>query len=198
MLTCKDTVNEPFAVINADDYYGQESYAVLANALDALDASSKNYCMVGFLLSHTLSDHGSVTRGLCRSNVRGYLEALEEISGIEKTATGASFTAKDGSHHVLTGEELVSMNMWGFVPKVFADLEQEFVAFLRSGVSLPKSELVIPTTVGVLVSRGQATVRVLRTTSPWFGITHPADKPEVVRKVTSLVNSAKYPRNLWA
>lgn len=197
VLACKQAIAEPFAVINADDYYGQDSYAVLAKALGGMKADSTDYCMVGFMTRQTLSEHGSVTRGLCRSSAQGYLEGLEEVSGIEKDGNGARYKAADGSVKSLTGDELVSMNMWGFGPRIFADFEAQFVQFLTTSIAVPKSELVIPTAVGDLVARRKATVRVLSTTSPWFGITHPADKPATVAQIKALVAAGKYPTQLW-
>ncbi|MFW6155303.1 MAG: nucleotidyltransferase [Planctomycetota bacterium] len=196
-LTCSGRVRTPFAVINADDYYGRESYQVLSRGLDGLDPKSADYCMVGFRLSNTLSEHGSVTRGLARSDDRDYLQALEEVPGIEKVPGGARYTAADGSIRTLTGDELVSMNMWGFTAKVFADLRKALVKFLRQKRDEPKSELVIPTSIGHLIDAGKATVKVHSTHSQWFGITHAADRPEVMRKINQLVDAGVYPRALW-
>ncbi|NLF30685.1 MAG: nucleotidyltransferase [Planctomycetes bacterium] len=197
MLACSGVVRKPFAVINADDYYGREAYEVLSRGVDALDPASTDYCMVGFRLNNTLSEHGSVTRGVARSNADGYLQELEEVPGIEKTPTGARCATADGAEKTLSGNELVSMNMWGFTPKVFADLRRAFTAFLRRKIDEPKSELVIPTAVGDLITAGKATVKVLSTGSPWFGITHPADRPQVVGKINDLVERGVYPRRLW-
>ena len=197
MLTCGGRVRTPFAVINADDYYGRESYEVLSKGLDGLDPASTDSCMVGFMLSNTLSEHGSVTRGLARSDGRGYLKELEEVPGIEKTPAGARYVTPDGTAKTLTGDELASMNMWGFTAKVFADLRKAFVRFLREKRDEPKSELVIPTSIGHLIDAGKATVKVHSTHSQWFGITHAADRPAVVRKINALIDSGVYPRRLW-
>ena len=196
-LVARDAVDANCAVINADDYYGREAYEVLSRGVDALDPASTDYCMVGFRLNNTLSEHGSVTRGVARSNADGYLQELEEVPGIEKTPTGARCATADGAEKTLSGNELVSMNMWGFTPKVFADLRRAFTAFLRRKIDEPKSELVIPTAVGDLITAGKATVKVLSTGSPWFGITHPADRPQVVGKINDLVEAGAYPRRLW-
>jgi hypothetical protein len=134
---------------------------------------------------------------VARSNAQGCLEAMEEVSGIEKTAGGARYVAPDGTARTLTGNELVSMNLWGFTAKVFADFRKAFRTFLRKKIDEPKSELVIPTAVGDLITAGKATVKVHGTRSPWFGITHAADRPEVVRKINELVDSGAYPRQLW-
>ncbi len=197
VLTCSGRVRTPFAVINADDYYGRESYEVLSRGLDALEPQSTDYCMVGFKLRNTLSVHGSVTRGVARSDGRGYLQALEEIPGIEQIPGGARYSTPDGAERTLSGDELVSMNMWGFTAKVFADLRKDFVKFLRAKRDEPKSELVIPTAIGRLIDGGKATVKVHSTHSQWFGITHAADRPAVVAKINELVDAGVYPRRLW-
>lgn len=198
LLACADLVSSPFAAINADDFYGRESYEVLSKALDATSPDSREYSMVGFKLRNTLSDYGSVTRGLCRADSEGYLQSTVEVSGIERRSDGAYMQNNEGFTETLTGEELVSMNFWGFTPSVFGPLRNLFVRFLESSLEIPKSEFVVPTSVNELVSDRIASVRILQTGSVWFGITHPEDKTVVANNVARLIDAGAYPEKLWS
>jgi hypothetical protein len=197
VLTCSAAVAGPFAVINADDFYGRESYGVLSRFLDGAAWQQDEYAMVGFKLSNTLSEHGSVTRGLCRSTADQRLEGIVETSGIVCENGRIHVTDAAGGRNYLSPDQLVSMNMWGFTPAVFAPLAEEFRAFLRVHAQELKSELVIPTAVGSLIAQGKASVRVLGTTSKWFGITYPNDKEGVIAGIRELIARGEYPDNLW-
>lgn len=197
VLCSRGAVHEPFAMINADDFYGRDSFAVLARRLAAVPVESSAYCMVGFTLAKTLSEHGSVARGVCRTDDRGFLTDIRELLEVRRTATGAEDTGT-GSVVTLTGSEPVSMNMWGFTPHVFPQLEEAFRAFLAAQGRELKSECYIPMTVGDLVKTGRATCEVLRTMSSWFGATYADDKPLVQRSIRALVDAGEYPVSLWA
>ncbi len=198
ILVAKDKVKEPFVVINADDFYGHHGYSLMAEYLGALRNDSTDYGMVGFILRNTLSEHGSVARGVCAVDKGGFLADVEEITKIEKEGSGAKCPGKDGaSDRRLSGDETVSMNMWGFTPSIFAHLESQFRSFLATGVSDPKSEFFIPTVVNNLVKSSKARVRVLQSRDSWFGITYKEDKPVVVASIRELVGGGAYPGKLF-
>ncbi len=194
VLMAEDAIHEPFAVINADDFYGAEGYQVLAKHLTS---GSPDYAMVGFVLRNTLSDFGSVARGVSKADKDGYLQTVEELTKIERDGDHAKNTDPAGNVTKLTGDELVSMNMWGFTPQIFPLLRERFHQFLgRSGNEL-KSEHFVPTAVNELVSSGKARVKVLRTNDAWFGVTYREDRPRVVDSIAALVQKGKYPSKLW-
>ena len=196
ILCARDAVTTPFAVINADDFYGRDSFAVLARRLAAQAVDSTAYSMVGFTLKNTLSEHGTVTRGVCRTDARGFLADIQELSGVRRVDAVVECAGPDGPVR-LTGDEPVSMNFWGFTPRIFPQLEAEFRGFLTAHGSELKSECYIPTTIGSLVNQGQATCEVLRTTSSWFGATYAEDKPVVQASLAALVKQGEYPASLW-
>jgi UTP-glucose-1-phosphate uridylyltransferase len=192
VLTCAGAVDGPFAVINADDFYGRTSYQVLADFLRDTASDESAYGMVGFVLRNTLSDHGSVARGICRSGPDGMLEAITECTKIEKAGDGIRCDDQP-----LTGDEWASMNIWGFKPSIFAHLETEFAGFLARCGEDPKAEFFMPDVVGTLIAQRQATVRVLETDSTWFGATYTEDKATVVANIRALVDAGDYPVALW-
>jgi hypothetical protein len=189
ILLAGETLREPFAAINADDFYGRESFRVMA---DFLRAGGPDYTMIGYTLRNTLSEHGSVSRGVCECDAAGFLRAVVELTKIEKQGRGAH--AED---RLLSGDELVSMNFWGFTPALFPQLREQFSEFLRRSGQELKSECYIPTTVNELVASGAARVKVLRTSASWFGITYKEDKPQVVASILKLVAGGEYPPKLW-
>jgi UTP-glucose-1-phosphate uridylyltransferase len=189
ILMAEEAVHEPFAAINADDFYGRESCQVMA---DFLRAGGTDYAMIGYTLRNTLSEHGSVSRGVCECDAAGLLRAVVELTKVEKQGRGARAEGR-----VFSGDELVSMNFWGFTPALFPQLREQFTAFLRRSGQELKSESYIPTTVNELVASGAARVRVLRTTASWFGITYKEDKPQVVASILKLVAAGEYPPKLW-
>lgn len=198
ILCAKDAVHTPFAVINADDFYGRESYATLGQYLAGLQNSDLTYAMVGFTLKHTLSEHGTVARGVCQADGQGLLTDIQELTKIAKTATGAENRAEDCVVTHLNGEEPVSMNMWGFTPSIFPQLEKDFSAFLQAKGQELKSESYIPMAVGNLVKSRQATCRILRTSAAWFGVTYREDKAMVQASILAQVHQGNYPTSLWS
>jgi UTP-glucose-1-phosphate uridylyltransferase len=195
VLMAADIVREPFAVINADDFYGAESYRVLA---EHLRSGSADYAMVGFILRNTLSDFGSVARGVCRVDAEGYLATVEELTNIERDGQHASNTDQAGKITKLTGDEAVSMNYWGFTPQIFPQLREVFHHFLeRSGKEL-KTESYVPSAVNELLASGRARVKVLRSNDPWFGVTYREDRPRVVDSIGRLIAEGRYPAQLWS
>jgi UTP-glucose-1-phosphate uridylyltransferase len=198
ILCARDVVKTPFAVINADDFYGRDSYAVLGKKLSTNANNETRYNMVGFTLKNTLSDHGTVARGVCRQNDQGFLTDIQELLKIAKTDSGAQNVADDGTVTKLNGDEPVSMNMWGFTPSIFPQLETLFKKFLTEKGSELKSECYIPLSLGEIVKNGDGDCAVLRTSSSWFGVTYREDKPIVQASIQKLVNEGSYPSNLWA
>ncbi len=195
VLMAADAIREPFAVINADDFYGAESYRVLA---EHLQSGSPDYAMVGFILRNTLSDFGSVARGVCRVNSEGYLETVEELTSVVRDGDQAKNTDPAGRVTNLSGDEAVSMNMWGFTPPIFDQLSDVFNRFLeRSGKEL-KTESYVPSAVNELLAAGQARVRVLRSRDPWFGVTYREDRPRVVESIGKLIEAGSYSNQLWS
>jgi UTP-glucose-1-phosphate uridylyltransferase len=198
ILCARDVVKTPFAVINADDFYGRDSYAVLGKKLSTNANNETRYNMVGFTLKNTLSDHGTVARGVCRQNDQGFLTDIQELLKIAKTDSGAQNVADDGTVTKLNGDEPVSMNMWGFTPSIFPQLETLFKKFLTEKGAELKSECYIPLSLGEIVKNGDGDCAVLRTSSSWFGVTYREDKPIVQASIQKLVNEGSYPSNLWA
>jgi hypothetical protein len=189
ILAAEPVVRKPFTVINADDYYGRDSFVTIARHLTS---GSSDLAMVGFKLKNTLSEHGTVARGVCTVGADGYLVSVEECTRIEKTATGA----RDGDR-IFTGEELVSMNFWGFQPVVFAGLRESFTAFMHRSGNDPKAESYIPATITEMMAAGRARVRMLSSSSPWFGVTYKEDKPRVIASIARLIQQGEYPARLW-
>jgi UTP-glucose-1-phosphate uridylyltransferase len=198
ILCCKNMVKEPFGVINADDLYGTESYKILAAYLDVLSPASNAFALVGFKLVNTLSDHGHVTRGICEVDAQRRLKSVVERFKIEKTQSGARFQDEKNEWQPLKGDEIASMNMWGFTPAIFDHLERMFPLFLKTAVNNNKAEFLLPSIVDELIKEGRITMHVLDTPARWLGITYKEDKPEVVRNVGELVSRKVYPSPLWA
>ena len=194
ILVAAGAIHEPFAAINADDFYGAQGYRELAGHLTS---GSPDYAMVGFTLRNTLSDFGSVARGVCRVAGDDTLQTIVELTKIERDGNGARNTDADGNVTKLSGDEPVSMNMWAFTPRVFDQLRESFAQFLERSGSDPKAECLIPNTVGDLVRDGQARVKVLRTHDSWFGVTYREDRPRVIESVRALIAAGVYPEKLW-
>jgi hypothetical protein len=190
-----ETIHEPFAAINADDFYGAEGYRLLATHLQS---GTADYAMVGYTLRKTLSDFGSVARGLCQVSDAGYLQAVVELTKIERDGNGARDTNAAGQVSRLTGDEPVSLNLWGFTPAVFASLGKYFRDFLDRRGTEVSSECYLPSAVNDLVATGQARVKVLRTNDSWFGVTYREDRPRVVESIRQLIARGDYPERLWA
>lgn len=198
VLVARDAVRANFAVINADDFYGASGYAVLARHFSATGAQPKpRYAMIGYPLKQTLSEFGTVSRGLCATDSAGRLKQITEITKIEKNAGGAKYTDGAGATQQLTGAEIVSMNFWGFTPAVFPQLEQLFADFLVKNGGDPKAEFYLPTSISTLNERGAAEVALLTSSDSWFGITYREDLPSSKQALAELVAAGKYPAPLW-
>lgn len=198
---CKGVVNEPFAVINADDYYGRSAYTTLYNYLTGHEDSEIHpYAMVGYELKNTLTDKGSVARGICVTNEQGFLKDIVERTKIIKTETGAAFSEDDGVTYTdVSVDSLVSMNMWAFYPSIFELFDSALERFFKEDVSKNplKAECLIPTEVDKLLKAGQATVEVLSSQDKWFGVTYQEDKPFVKASIAELKEKGLYPKKLW-
>lgn len=193
ILMAADAIREPFAAINGDDFYGANSFRVLA---EHLSSGSPDFAMVGFVLRNTLSEFGSVARGVCKTNAEGYLESVTEMTKIERDGAGAKTTGADGKVLALTGNEPVSMNMWGFTTELFGQLRGLFVEFLNRSGKEEKSEFYIPMAVNELVRAKKARVKVLRSPDSWFGVTYREDRPFVVEGIRKLIARGDYPEKL--
>ena len=191
-------VNEPFAVMNADDYYGPRSFKVMASYLKRIrKADSTDYAMVGFQLKNTLSEFGTVSRGVCEVGRDGRLKKVVERLKIEKASGKVRYLDEDGQKHPLKGTETVSMNFWGFTPRIFSQLGGALDVFLAEKGKEEKAELLIPRVVDDLVKARQARVKVLKTPDSWFGLTYPDDKARVYEIIHKLVFKKVYPELLW-
>ncbi len=201
ILSAREAVTTPFMVINADDFYGRASYQRLADYLRQAAASGATekepLSMVGFRLRNTLSEHGTVARGLCQCDDAMNLRSVVEVTSIRKTANGAAYHAPGGGITELTGDELVSMNMWGFLPSFFPLLEDRFRRFMEEHGKSDKAEFYIPFAVDELIQAKRASTRVLTSNSQWFGVTYQEDKPVVVAALKALAEDGLYPTPLW-
>ena len=197
VLMGKDVIHEPFAVINADDFYGRDSFAVLGKALSEMGGKKNDYCMVGYRVGNTLSDSGSVARGVCETNAGGYLTTVVERTAIERIGGKVSFKDENGVLQTIGDNTPVSMNMWGFTPDYFAYSEDYFKEFLNENKENLKAEYFIPLMVNKLINDGTVRVKVLDTTSKWFGVTYAADRQGVVDKIQALVDAGEYPAKLF-
>ena len=202
VLCAKEEIgNAPFAVVNADDYYGKQAYKELYNFLSKIeDPASTDYCMVGYELGKTVTDNGSVARGVCVVDEQSYLTDIDERTKIEKYEGGIHFLNDDGETWTdVTADTPVSMNMWGLTPGFIAEVEKDFPRFFMEDVPAnpAKAEMFLPMTVGQLLSAKKATVKVLRTADKWYGVTYAADKPQVVAALKNLAEQGAYPDGLW-
>jgi len=196
ILCAKSAVKEPFCALNADDFYGFNAYKAMAKFL----TESKNtteYAMVGYKLNDTLSEFGSVSRGICDVDDDLNLKKIVETIKIVKKDGKVISIENDGSEVELTGNENASMNNWGFKPSVFEELEKRFTQFLKTEIDKPKSEMYIPSVVFDLINDGVATAKVLEANSRWFGVTYKEDKPFVIGKINALIAAGEYPAKLW-
>ena len=193
MLSAKKFINEPFLVINADDYYGQESFGEAVEAIKALNENE--YLIMGYELVNTLSDHGTVNRGVCQVDNNMNLTAIKETLAISKSGDEISYE-EDGVRHTLTPETYVSMNFWGFPPSVLPLFEEKFIEFVAQNNEHPKSECFIPVSVDNLMAEGKASVKVVPTSASWLGITYKEDKPFVVEGIKQMIADGKYPEQV--
>lgn len=199
ILCCRDIVKEPFAVINADDYYGKEAFVKVHDYLaqERPATGRLDFCMAGFRLGNTLSENGGVTRGICSQDEAGRLIGVDETKNIVKTADGAAVQNADGTQTPLAGDRLVSMNMWGFTPELFEVLANGFAEYLANLSDPMKGEYLIPTVVDQLIQEKKADVAILPSNDKWFGVTYKEDKPLVVRSFRELIDKGVYKERLF-
>jgi NDP-sugar pyrophosphorylase family protein len=195
IMMAKDIIKEPFAVINADDFYGKDSYQVLYNYL--VSDFTEDYCVVSYYLKNTLSEHGTVNRGVCYDDGNDNLKHVVECVkiGIEEDGT-ISYPTTEGKE-VLQPDTLVSMNMWGFKPSYFKYAEEQFASFINANGFELKGEFYIPTLVDNLIHNNVLNVKILKTNSEWFGVTYPEDKPAVQQSLSKLISKGEYPEHIW-
>lgn len=200
VLSCLGELKEPFAVINADDYYGKEGFVKLHDFLVNVEENTDIYhfCMAGFILGNTLSENGTVTRGVCKTNDKGLLVDISETRGVERIGGQAKATNEDGQIIELDINGPVSMNMWGFTVDLLEELETGFVKFL-DGIKEGdlKAEYLLPEVVGTLIKEGKAEVQVLETRDKWFGVTYKEDKQTVIESIRTLIDRGMYPEKLF-
>jgi UTP-glucose-1-phosphate uridylyltransferase len=196
ILVAKNVIKEPFCALNADDFYGYNAYRVMAEFLTQ-SVNPTEYSMVGYKLKHTLSEYGSVSRGICKVDGNDFLQKIVETTKIFKKEDKVISVEPDGSEKELTGEESASMNIWGFKSSVFPVLEEKFIEFLEKKGRELKSEIYIPSVVFEMIRDKKATVKVLKADSPWFGVTYKEDKPRVVARLKKLIEAGDYPEKLF-
>lgn len=198
MLVAENVIDEPFAVINADDYYGPNSIKAIAEYLSGIKRSGYgNYSMIGYILRNTLSDYGYVSRGVCKVGTQMLLKSVVERKKVEKTGNGAKYYDERGKEFYLTGDEIVSMNLWGFDPTIFSHLQQQFRDFLNRHGNDSKAEFFIPTAVDYLIKDKKVQVKVLPTQDSWFGITYRQDRIVAAKNIRKLIEEGLYPEKLW-
>lgn len=199
VMMAADAIDTPFAVINADDFYGENAYKVIGDYLSKLDGGKNKYCMVGYEVNKTLSENGTVSRGVCTVNRCGNLTSMVERTKIERNADGVIVFHDLGDDVALEENTPVSMNLFGFTPDYFAYSQEAFKEFLADEATKTnlKAEFFIPLMVNRLIGGGVAKMKVLKTSSQWFGVTYKEDKPQLVAKIEALIEQGVYPRNLW-
>jgi dTDP-glucose pyrophosphorylase len=198
VLVAMDKIHEPFAVINADDFYGCSSYQALAGFYkEWTPHKGDTYCMIGYELGKTLSEYGSVSRGICQQDCNDFLLEVNERTRIERDARGIAYIDETGKSFYLDEQTTVSMNFWGFTPSFFNHLEKGFLEFIKTNATSPKAEFYIPAMINDLLKQRKASVRILPCSDQWFGMTYREDRELVVSKIRELVNAGFYPDNLW-
>ena len=197
ILVSRDVIREPFAVMNADDYYGINALRTIFGFVTANHASPNDHAMVGYTLKNTLSEYGAVSRGVCECEGDTFLRTIVERKEVRKTTDGASYVDGEGTSHALTGDEIVSMNLWGFQPSIFDHIQAQFEQFLKEHIASTSSELLIPSVIDELIHSGNATIKVLPTEDAWFGITYRKDKPIAAECIRQLTDEGVYPERLW-
>ncbi|MHB8055677.1 MAG: sugar phosphate nucleotidyltransferase [Candidatus Aminicenantales bacterium] len=197
VLAAEAKVEEPFAVINADDFYGFDAFRVMSGFLSGVTSGETRFAVVGYDLDSTLSDYGAVARGVCEVNREGFLESIVERTRVARTKFGIVSEDPSGRHVPLGEGKTASMNFWGFTPAYFSYTRAAFTKFLAESGSNPKAEFFIPLAINQMIKDGAATCRVLATTARWFGVTYKADRPFVIEALERLIAAGEYPRNLW-
>jgi UTP-glucose-1-phosphate uridylyltransferase len=198
VLMAVDKIKTPFAVINADDYYGYSSFDITAKFLSGQKRDNTNtYCLAGYHIKNTLSEHGFVSRGICEISADGYLKTIVERTHVLKTKKDIRYQDEIGDLISLDERTIVSMNMWGFKPSLFGYLEKYFNEFIRINEGNIRAEFLLPTVIGDLVSKEIIRVKVLDSHEKWFGMTYQEDRAKVIQKIRNLVAKGRYPENLW-
>ncbi len=198
VLAARDEIKEPFAVINADDFYGASSYAELSSFLaDHKDTAPASFAMVGYELRATLSEAGAVNRGVCECTPDGWLERITEVEKIHKDGQDGLVENEDGSKTRVDGTTPVSMNLWGFTPALIDDLQRRFTAFMQENSTSEKAEFYLPAAVQGMMDDNLAQVKVLSSRDAWCGVTNPDDLQRVRDKIASMIANGKYPDKLW-
>jgi len=195
VLVAKNYIDEPFAVINADDFYGEDAFSVISEYLSSLENTSTDYSMVGYKLSNTLSENGSVSRGICSSE-EGFLTDVVERTKIYKDGDAIVFEEDDIKTNI-SGNSIVSMNFWGFTPEFFPQMEDMFRQFIVENAENIKAEFYIPFVANNLITDKKARIKLLTSNAEWFGVTYKEDKEETIKRVSQLVNNGIYPKSLW-
>ncbi len=194
ILCCKNVIQEPFIVINSDDYYGQ---SVFSKLYTFLEKGTQNYCMAGYFLKNTLSEHGTVNRGICKINQDSHLICIEEMYKIQLCENGIYGKRKDGTSLALNEDSYCSLNLWGFLPSVFETLDIQFEEFLSHLENVEEDEFLLPTIIQNMIQENKAVVEVLPTNEEWFGMTYQEDKDFVKRKIETYIEEGKYPMSIW-
>ena len=199
VMMAREVIHEPFAVINSDDFYGRDGYRAVADFLRSVEGCKGRYALVGYYMKNTLSEFGSVSRGVCRTDAGGCLSSVTERTSISRKADGKVYYAEQGQDYEVSEDSLVSMNFWGFTPDYFDYSEEIFKTFLASEAARTnlKAEFFIPYVADVLIRRGDAAFKVLSCDAKWFGVTYKEDRPDVVAKIGRLIEQGVYPRSLW-
>lgn len=198
VLMAKDVIKEPFAVINGDDYYGKESFMIIADWLMKHENTKGEYCLVGFELDNTLSESGGVSRGLCTADSDNYLTHVEEHHNVEKAEDGKVYADNSKGERIeVNGKALCSMNMWGFTPDYFDNSKDVFTEFLKENINELKKEFYIPYAVDYMIKNNLAKTELLSTPSRWFGVTYKQDRPGVVAKFKEFADTGIYPSPLY-
>ena len=194
VLAARNAVKEPFAVINADDFYGAETYRSL---YEYLSGQAPHYCLVGFKVVNTLSEHGGVSRATCSVDTQGYMQTITERQDVRRSGDTVIYSGDRGEPVAVDPETIVSMNQMGFTPSVFEYFTDLFTAFLREAIDDPKAEFALPTALNEIITAGKEKVRILKTDAGWFGVTYRDDKPRVQDRIRELVAAGEYPEKLW-
>ena len=198
ILMAKDVIHEPFAVINGDDFYGADAFKTMADHLNSLTQATQTlYSLVGYQVGNTMSENGTVSRGVCQADAQGNLVSVTERTNIQYTDGGIAYQEADGTFVFLDPETLVSMNFWGFTPEYFRQTESMFIDFIKANGDSPKAEFYIPSAIDKLINSSQARVKVLKSDAKWFGVTYKEDKPLVIEKLMQLIKAGIYPEQLW-
>lgn len=196
ILVAADKINEPFCTINADDFYGAGAYRAIADYFQK-NPVKEDHCMVGYKLGMTLSEFGTVSRGICSSDPEGYLQNIEEVTKIEKKTGRIGYHTHTGEWKNLSGEEIVSMNIWGFYPNIFEIFRHGFEAFIADAKDDPKAEYFIAWPLMDMINTGKGRIKILGTDDQWFGVTYREDKQEAINKINDLISLGRYPEKLW-